>query len=215
MDPCQPRTEEDVVLVSALEHFSYCPRQCGLIHVEQVYEENVFTLRGSRAHRRSDEPTTRWENGVRIERALPVWSDRLGLTGVADVVEFHPGGRVYPVEHKSSPARGQPHAAYQLCAQALCLEEMLGIAVDAGAIYAYRTRRREEIRLDGRLRSETESLVAAIRDMQRSGRLPAPVNDRRCPNCSLVDACLPDVLSRAASRAARALWFLPEGDGGC
>src|SRR5438132_1229994 len=107
--------DEDRVLISAIEHYSYCPRQCGLIHVECVFDENVFTLRGREAHRRThDEALTAWEDGVRVERGLPLWSARLGLTGKADVVEFHPDGRVYPVEYKHGPRRANAHDELQL-----------------------------------------------------------------------------------------------------
>jgi CRISPR-associated exonuclease Cas4 len=200
---------DDLVLISAIEHFSYCPRQCGLIHVERIYDENVFTLRGRQAHQRTHERTTRTEGGVRIERALPLWSDRLGLTGVGDVVEFHPDGRVYPVEYKHGADRGTAHARLQLCAQALCLEEMLGVPVPEGALYSHETRRRREVPLDDFLRDETERTVAAIREMQRSGTLPPPVNDRRCPRCSLVDACAPAALAAAARRRTAEIWRIP------
>src|ERR671921_686889 len=122
--------EEDIVLISALEHYSYCPRQCALIHVERVFDENVFTLRGRRAHERADAPNTTGENGVRIERALPLWSDELGLNGRADVVEFPADGGIVPVEYKHGPRRERKHDDLQLCAQALCLEEMLGARVE-------------------------------------------------------------------------------------
>ena len=118
-------TEEEFVMISALEHWSYCPRQCALIHVEQTFDENLYTLRGRAVHKRVDEPVVEEQAGVRIERALPLWSKALGLIGKADVVEFH-GETVYPVEYKHGPHREQEHDDLQLCAQALCLEEMTG-----------------------------------------------------------------------------------------
>jgi CRISPR-associated exonuclease Cas4 len=202
-------TDDDLVMISALEHYSYCPRQCGLIHVEQIFDENVFTLKGRQAHERADEPNTRWEEGVRIERALPLWSDRLGLTGRADVVEFHPDGSVIPVEYKHGPRRQHRHDDVQVCAQALCLEEMLGRPVPRGAVYAHSSRRRREVRLDRALREQTEALVAAIRALRRTGRLPPPVNDARCPNCSLIDACVPAAVEGALRRSVRDIWRLP------
>ncbi len=200
--------EEELVMISAIEHYSYCPRQCALIHVESIYHENVLTLRGNHAHTRSDEPVTRMERGIRIERALPLWSDRLGLTGIADVVEFHPDGAVFPVEHKVGKTRGHHHAALQLCAQALCLEEMLAVAVPFGALFSHETRRREEVALGPDLRRETEQVVAEIRRMRTDGHMPPPVNDRRCPRCSLVDACVPGAVAAAAARSARSTWVL-------
>ena len=135
-------TDDEIVAVSALEHYSYCPRQCGLIHVERVFDENVFTLKGRLSHERADEPTTRIENGVRIECWPLILSDRLGLIGKADVVEFHPNGIVRPIEYKSGPRRQRIHDDIQLCAQALCLEDMLDVAVADGAIFSLATKRR-------------------------------------------------------------------------
>lgn len=196
-------SEEDIVLISALEHYSYCPRQCALIHVEKVFDENVFTLRGRRAHERADAPKTTWENGVRIERALPLWSDTLGLNGRADVVEFHPDGSVVPVEYKHGPRRERRHDDLQLCAQALCLEEMLDRNVENGAIYSLQTRRRRPVVFDAALRKETVDAVAAVRALGKSSSpLPPAVNDKRCPQCSLLDACVP-----ATVVAARASWL--------
>ncbi len=179
------------VPISAIEHFSYCPRQCGLIHVEQTYEENLYTVQGSLAHERVDSGDDKPTRGVPVARGIPLWSWRLGLYGKADLVELRPAGP-YPVEYKVG-RRGGIHSDLQLCAQALCLEEMLGTSVTAGAIYHHATRRREEVSFTADLRQRTEQIVAEIREMLRAGRLPAPVNDARCPNCSLFDACLPNL----------------------
>ena len=193
-----PWREEEIVLISALEHYSYCPRQCALIHVEQVFDENVFTLRGRHAHDRADGPTTRIENGVRIERALPLWSDRWGLNGRGDVVEFHPDGRIIPVEYKHGTRRERRHDDLQLCAQALCLEEMLGTAVDTGAVFSLQTKRRRDVAFTEDLRSETHEVIAQVRHLlQSSGPLPEAVDDKRCPRCSLIDACLPGAVVAA------------------
>lgn len=203
-------SEDNLVLISALEHYSYCPRQCGLIHVEQIFDENVFTLRGRAAHDRAHEAISRTENGVRVERGLPLWSERYGLTGVADVVEFHPDGRVYPVEYKHGARQRHVHDELQLCAQALCLEEMLGLAVPEGAIYSHQSRRRREVALDEALRQLTLEVVAQVRAMHQSGNLPPPVNDRRCPRCSLIDACVPGASRAASQRAALAVWRIED-----
>ena len=130
--------DEIVVPISALEHFSYCTRQCALIHVEQVFEDNVFTVRGRIAHGRVDRGDVTAEEGVRFLRGVRLWSDRLGLSGKADLIEMRPDGP-YPVEYKVGPSRG-PHADLQVCGQALCLEEMLNLSVHAGAVY-HRARR--------------------------------------------------------------------------
>jgi len=186
--------EDDIVIVSALEHYSYCPRQCGLILLEEVFDENVYTLRGKHSHEAVHTPSTIIQHGVRIERALPIWSDRLGISGIADAVEFHSDGRVYPVEWKFSARRRHRHDNIQLCAQALCLEEMLGIPVPRGAVYSRQSGRRREVHFTPQLRHETEAVIQEIRNMLRTKQLPPPVNDERCPNCSLIDACQPEAL---------------------
>lgn len=199
------------MLISALEHYSYCPRQCALIHVERIFDENIFTLRGRRAHERADEARTTVENGVRIERGLPLWSDRLGLLGKADVVEFHRDGAVMPVEYKHGPRRERCHDDLQLCAQALCLEEMLGVAVTTGAIYSIQTKRRRTVRIDDDLREDTIAIIASVRALQNeSGPLPPAWNDARCPKCSLIDACVPSTVVAAREAALARRMFIPE-----
>jgi CRISPR-associated exonuclease Cas4 len=196
-------TEDDYVPLSALEHYAYCPRQCALIHVEQVFDENVFTLRGRALHEHVDEPGAEELEGVRIERALPLWSHRYGLTGKADIVEFHEGVP-YPVDYKHGAKRSKAHDELQLCGQALCLEEMLGAAVPRGAIYHFTSRRRREVRFTEALRERTLQTAELVRALLREKALPPPANDARCPNCSLVDACMPKVLGEKC-RAARFL----------
>ncbi len=187
-------------MISALEHYSYCPRQCALIHVEQVFDENLYTLRGRRVHERADNPKSRLEEGVRVERGLPLFSERLGLVGKADVVEFHAVGTPYPVEYKSGARRQKRHDDLQLCAQAMCLEEMLDQEVPRGAIYHYASRRRREVRFDGELRSLTEETVQAVRRLLVTATVPPPVADARCPKCSLFDACMPFTLAGMSER---------------
>jgi CRISPR-associated exonuclease Cas4 len=203
-------SEEDIVLISALEHYSYCPRQCALIHVERIFDENVFTLRGRRAHERADQPLSVGEAGVRMERALPLWSEHLGLLGKADVIEFHPEGRVVPVEYKHGHRREWQHDNLQICAQALCLEEMLGTRVLEGAIYSIQTRRRRTVSFDEELRRATRDATEAVRALQRSvGPLPPAVNDKRCPKCSLIDACVPATVVAARHARQTAALFVP------
>jgi CRISPR-associated exonuclease Cas4 len=185
--------DNELVMISALEHYSYCPRQCALIHVEQTYEENIYTLRGSRAHERVDEPYSGIEEGIRVERALPLWSERLGLVGKADVVEFH-GDTPYPVEYKHGRRRAKEHDDVQLCAQAICLEEMTGTFVPKGAIYYFSSRRRREVTLDNSLRIRVEELTNMARSMLKNGETPPAKFDKRCKNCSLLQSCLPEIV---------------------
>lgn len=193
--PRERTPDRMLVPVSALEHFSYCPRQCALIHVEQTFDENVFTVRGHLAHQRVDSGVTTSPRGVRQLRAMPIWSDEYGLIGKADIVEFHPDGPV-PVEYKVGRIIGE-HAALQLCAQALCLEEMLGEPVPAGALYSHATKRRIHVDIDEELRDRTLAAVVAVRALLMEQQLPPAVNDRRCTNCSLINACLPGVVAVA------------------
>ena len=189
-------------MISALQHHSYCPRQCALIHVEKVFDENIYTLRGHRVHERAHEPEGSLEDGVRIERGLSLFSDRLGLIGKSDVVEFRTGEAPYPVEYKSGPRRGSIHDDIQLCAQAICLEEMLGCDVPRGAVYHYASRRRREVVFDEELRSLTKDMILAVRHLLVTSSVPPPVADARCPKCSLFDACMPFTLSGVEREAA-------------
>lgn len=188
----------DPIMLSALQHWSYCPRQCALIHLEQAFDENVHTMRGNAAHERVDDPGFETFEGVRSERALPVWSDRLGLVGKCDVVEFHPDGHIYPVEYKHGRKRPQMHDDLQLAAQAMCLEEMFGKPISKGAIYHHTSRRRREVAITLELRQQVEETVAAIRTMLNSGKLPPPANDHRCKECSLNEICQPQAMAVSA-----------------
>jgi CRISPR-associated exonuclease Cas4 len=190
-----PTLDIDVeVPISALEHWSYCPRQCGLIHVEQTFDENLYTIRGRLAHERVDAGVPTSEGvGIRVLRAVTLWSERLGLRGKADVIELRPDGP-YPVEYKVGRRAGI-HADLQICAQALCLEEMLGRPVTRGALFYGATRRRHEVVFDQQLRNRTEAAIEEIRTMLTTQSLPPAPNDRRCPKCSLLDSCLPAVVA--------------------
>lgn len=185
---------DDLIMISALEHYSYCPRQCALIHVEQTFDENLYTMRGRAVHDRVDEVASEIQEGVRVERALPIWNRRLGLVGKADVVEFH-GEIPYPVEYKHGSRRKREHDDLQLCAQAMCLEEMTGKVVPRGAIFHHSSRRRREVVFDQRLRTLVETTVQAIREMLSLKVIPLPVNDARCRHCSLQESCMPAAIA--------------------
>ncbi|TRZ56878.1 MAG: CRISPR-associated protein Cas4 [Rhodocyclaceae bacterium] len=188
--------------LSALEHWSYCPRQCCLIHAEQAFEENIHTLRGQAVHARTDEPGVETRPGLRVARAVPLWCDRLGLVGKSDVVEFLADGTPYPVEYKHGKKRERRHDDIQLAAQALCLEEMTGKAVPLAAIYHATSRRRREVAITSELRQAVEICVAEVRAALSAPTLPPPVNDERCRNCSLIDLCQPAPLAGQARQRA-------------
>jgi CRISPR-associated exonuclease Cas4 len=185
----------DPVPLSALQHWCYCPRQCALIHVERVFAENLHTLRGQAVHKQVDQPGVETRAGLRVERALPVWSDRLGLIGKADVVEFEADGTPYPVEYKVGSRAKAPWIAacddLQLTAQALCLEEMTGKPVPAGALFYAKSKRRREVRIDAGQRQRALEAIAAVRALLDAAVLPAPTFDVRCEKCSLADICQP------------------------
>jgi CRISPR-associated exonuclease Cas4 len=197
--------QPDPIPLSALQHWCYCPRQCALIHVEQVFAENLYTLRGQAVHKQVDQPGVETRIGLRVERALPIWSDRLSLIGKADVVEFEADGTPYPVEYKvGSRAKASWIAAcddLQLVAQALCLEEMTGKPVPAGALFYAKSKRRREVRVDAALRGRVEEAVAAVRVLIDTAVPPAPTFDERCGKCSLADICQP-MATPAASLVA-------------
>jgi CRISPR-associated exonuclease Cas4 len=190
----------DPIMISALAHYSYCPRRCALIYVENLFDENLFTLRGTRLHERADQATTRSERGIRVERALPLWSERIGLVGRADVVEWQ-GDQPYPVEYKSGKPKNTRHGAYQLCAQALCLEEMTGRDIPEGALFFFETRERIPISLTPDFRAEVLEAIELVRQiLDEASSLPPPVADNRCRNCSLLDACMPFAVERALAK---------------
>lgn len=208
--------EEELVMVSAVEHYGYCPRQCALIHVEHVYDENVFTIRGSLAHDRVDKPSETSESGVRVERALPIWSEQYGLIGKADMVEFRSDGIIRPIEYKYGSRHRNNRCLLraedlQVCAQAICLEEMFGRPVLTAAIYSISTRKRREIELSEHLRRRTLDTVQSIRTMVLSGKTPEPVSDNRCPNCSLVHVCMPFGVNDLANLDSEDVLFQPCG----
>ncbi|MBK6612581.1 CRISPR-associated protein Cas4 [Ottowia sp.] len=211
MDASEP------IALSALQHWQYCPRQCGLIHLEQVFDDNVHTLRGQAVHARTDRPGVETAKGVRVERALPLWHDALGLIGKSDVVEFLPDGTPYPVEYK----HGSRHKAndiaacddLQLAAQALCLEAMTGRTVPEGALYYASSKRRRVLPITAALRAQVADAAQAVRQMLSSGQLPPPLwgeqASRRCKACSLQERCQPQA-THAALAVARKTLFDPD-----
>lgn len=199
--------------VSALNQYTYCPRRCGLIYLENEFSDNIHTSRGNAEHERVDQigyVTTR--EGARAEYALPIWSEQLGLIGKCDVVEFWADGNIYPVEYKHGARKKRLNDDLQLVAQALCLEEMTGKVITHGAIYHHTSRRRREIAITPELRQQVEDTVAAIRIMMNSGKLPPPANDARCKECSLIEICQPHaVAERAVQHSLLETLFEPEG----
>lgn len=192
-------TFPDPVNLSALNQYTYCPRRCGLIYMEAEFTDNIHTARGNAEHERVDRVTYETtKSGARMEYALPVWSDRLGLIGKCDAVEFWPDGTIYPVEFKHGPKRKWLNDDIQLAAQAMCLEDMLGRPVTHGAIFHASSHRRREVAITPTLREQVVQTADAIRAMLASATLPPPVNDARCKECSLKEICQPVALAERA-----------------
>lgn len=186
---------EEPIMISALQHFVFCPRQCALIHIEQAWDENRFTAEGKIMHEHVHEQGDESRGNVKIGRGIPLRSLRLGLVGVADVVEFHRLDKnlwqPFPVEYKRGKPKPDSSDSVQLCAQAMCLEEMLSIPVPKGALFYGRTRRRLDVAFDESLRTRTEEAARKAHDLIESGVTPPPVYGKRCESCSLIGECMP------------------------
>jgi CRISPR-associated exonuclease Cas4 len=194
-------SEDDrLVPLSALNHLLYCERRCALIHIEDVFVENVFTLEGSLAHNAADTPGYESAAGVRVVRALPLYSKRLGLVGKADIVEFR-GEIPYPVDYKRGKRKKWSNDDVQLCAQALCLEEMVGAAVPRGAIFHAQSKRRREVEFTAAVRAETMTAIQRLHLLFETRIVPRAVLKPQCEGCSLHEVCLPEMGARFAAAA--------------
>jgi CRISPR-associated exonuclease Cas4 len=208
-------SEDDLLPISALQHLMFCSRQWALIHLEGQWAENRLTAEGRRMHERADTAATEVRGDLRVARGLQVRSLRLGLTGRADAVEFHRESsstlgavslpevdgswRVFPVEYKRGKPKVGPEDRIQLCAQALCLEEMLGAMIPEGALYYGKTHRRVAVALDHALRAETEELALRLHEMHAAGITPAAEYAPKCEQCSLIGVCKPKSAGRGKS----------------
>lgn len=201
--------EEDLVMISSLQHLLFCERQYALIHIEQLWEENRFTAEGRVLHERVDTEGRESRRLFRQEFGMAVRSLERGLIGKCDLVELRlsPGGGVaeaIPVEFKRGTDKESDVDRVQLCAQALCLEEMLGVIVPKGQIYYLADHRRAAVRIDGELRGKTAALISRVRELQATGKTPAAVFERRkCDRCSLVELCMPKSAGAGAKRVDR------------
>lgn len=195
--------EDDLLPISALQHLLFCPRQCALIHIEQAWNENLFTAQGRILHEKVHGETAERRRDVRVEYGMPLRSLRLGMVGKADVVEFHRVTGVawqpFPVEYKRGRKKPDNRDNVQLCAQALCLEEMLRVSIPRGAIYYGKERHRTDVEFDEALRNETEETAARLRRLIDSGKTPPPVYEEKCDACSLLGVCLPKTLEKRKS----------------
>jgi len=201
--------EDELLPLSALQHFIFCPRQCALIHIEQAWVENRFTAEGRVMHENVHEQGVENRKDVRIERGIPLRSLALGLTGKADVVEFHMSHEVdghlksqisnlksakwlpFPVEYKRGKPKANDCDKVQLCAQSLCLEEMLKVKIPAGALFYGKTKHRLDVPIDDALRQETIETAERLHEFIAQGKTPRAEYEEKCEACSFLDICLP------------------------
>jgi CRISPR-associated exonuclease Cas4 len=203
--------EDELFPISALQHFVFCPRRCALVHIEQIWTENQFTVEGDILHERVDELGRESRTSLIVSHGVGIRSLRFGVTGKVDVVEFRlknglselQGGCTlegksgtwtpYPIEYKRGTARRGFGDDIQICAQALCLEEMLGCPVPAGSIYYASTRKRREIAFDVPLRAATTTAILGVRALLTAGLTPPAEYGKKCDTCSLFDRCQPKI----------------------
>ncbi len=208
-------TEDDLIMISALQHYVYCPRQCALIHVEDAWHENVFTVRGNILHEKVDTDTYETRGTKKTVRGLRIHSFHFGIVGRCDVVEFFakgeslPAGRhgasggrdikngeeIMPVEFKSGEPKENISDKVQLCAQALCLEEMLNTTITHGAFFYEKIRRRDIVEIDKTLRAQTEGIIASVREIVSKKIVPTADYAAKCRNCSLYSICQPKAMN--------------------
>lgn len=180
--------------VGEIEHMAYCPRQWALISLDGVWSDNASTAVGHIVHERVDLSSSRTERGSTVVRGLTIWSEQHGLVGRADAVEFTDNGTPFPVEYKSG-RRAMAAAEIQLAAQAICLSEMFGCDVQRGAIWLHGRRHRHEVEITETAKATVLDHAAAIREARLQSRLPTAIHDARCRDCSLINECLPGLVS--------------------
>ena len=197
--------EDDLIHLAALNQYAYCPRRCALIHIEQLWSENLFTAEGRIMHDKVDTADKESRGNIRIEYGVPLRSLRHGLIGKADVVEFnrqednwHP----FPVEYKRGKPKKDNCDKVQLCAQAICLEEMLSCTITEGALFYGTTRRREDVVFDTALRTETKETAEKVHELIGSGITPKPEYSKKCKSCSLEQLCMPKTCGKKGKASA-------------
>lgn len=197
---------EPTLAISALQHYAYCPRQFALIHIEQVWSDNYFTAQGNVLHERVDSQEAETRGKKRFERSVAVNSQQLGLRGKLDLLEVltdSTGNKTYlPVEYKRGKNKVHDWDRIQLCAQALCLEDMLAVNIAQGALWYWQERKRQSVDFDTTLRQTTFTCIEAAKKLLESGNTPEPTADKkRCRACSLQDVCVPHAVRRDGSTA--------------
>jgi len=206
-------SEDDYIQLSAIQHYVFCPRQCGLIHVHGLWSENMFTARGKIMHERVDSEEDETRGDKHIVRTLTIISSRLGLSGKADVVEFTDDNGIikpYPVEYKSGQPKQNISDMAQLCAQSLCLEEMMNVPVRSAAIFYGKPRKRQIIEITDDLRAKTEKIILAIHRMIETREVPQAKYEKKCKFCSLENECMPAAGSKKLTNYIQGLFKTDE-----
>jgi CRISPR-associated exonuclease Cas4 len=188
--------ESDLISISALQHFIFCPRQCAFIHLEGAWEENFLTAQGRGLHDRAHSETAETRPDCRRIFGMPVRSLELGLAGQCDCVMETPDGKMIPLEYKRGRPKHKDMDTVQLCAQALCLEEMTGRRIDEGFIYYFRIKKRLHVNMDDPMRSLTLKTIENCRDMINKRVTPLPEYSKKCDSCSFKEMCLPETMEK-------------------
>ena len=208
-------SEDNLIQLSALQHYVFCKRQCALIHIEQIWSENRLTAEGRIMHERVHEEGRESRGDVRIEHGLPLSSLHLGLSGMADVVEFHRQidgtWQPFPIEYKRGKPKPDDCDRVQLCAQAICLEEMLNVEITSGTIFYGKTRHRHDVLFDEPLRKKTEETARLLHQLIELGDTPKPVYASKCDSCSLYSSCLPKTIEKTKSVQEYLIRAIEEG----
>jgi len=195
-------TEDEYLSLSGIQHLCFCPRQCALIHVEQLWTENFFTAHGRAIHEKVHGGPAESRKGIRTERELRISSSVLGLYGQTDAVEFYKEGIVIPVEYKRGKPKSNNVDAVQLCAQAICLEEMLNMTIEKGYLFYNLTKKRQEVIFTSELRQETQNLADQYHDLIKAKKTPFAIYEKRCESCSFVETCFPKTAGKGKSVTA-------------
>jgi CRISPR-associated exonuclease Cas4 len=191
-------TEDDFIMISALQHYIFCPRQCGLIHIDDVWQDNLFTVRGEILHEKVDSDTYETRGDVKTVRGLRIHSYKYGLVGRCDVVEFKQttnGKEIMPVEFKAGEPKEDISDKVQLCAQVLCIEEMLNVEITKAAFFYGKIRRRYIVDITNELREQTKDVITKVRALNESKIVPVIEYSSKCRNCSIINLCLPKAMN--------------------
>lgn len=191
--------ESDYLMLSGIQHYRFCPRQCALIHLEQLWAENYLTAHGEVLHEKVHSGIGESRKVLRTERDLPIFSSLLGITGKTDAVEFYKDGKVIPIEYKHGSPKSETEDEVQLCAQVICLEEMLNVKIDEGAIFYFKVKKRVPIKITDELREETIEIAKKFHELIESKITPKAEYQKRCEACSLIDSCFPENAGKGKS----------------